>query len=207
MSPICPGSGKLYRMLQPLILASASPRRSEMLGLMGLEFQVIPSGAEENGGVGRGILAQVEAWAKEKAAAVSKLNPNAWVLGADTVVVLDGKIFGKPADASEAREMLKELSGRTHEVLSGVCLIHDESSLSIVQSVRTLVHFRDLHAREIDAYVKTGEPLDKAGAYGIQGLGAFLVRAVSGSYTNVVGLPLWETLSWLLEYGVIEPAD
>ncbi|NTU48619.1 MAG: Maf-like protein, partial [Syntrophobacteraceae bacterium] len=145
MSTARPGSGKLYRMLQPLILASASPRRSEMLGLMGLEFQVIPSGAEENGGVGRGGRNQVEMWAREKAAAVSKLNPNAWVLGADTVVVLDGKIFGKPADASEAREMLKELSGRTHEVLSGVCLIHGESSLSIVQSVRTLVHCRDLH--------------------------------------------------------------
>lgn len=197
---------RLYRMLQPLILASASPRRIEMLSSMGLEFQVIPSGAEENGGVGAGVVKRVESWARDKAEAVSRLNPHSWVLSADTEVVLDGRIFGKPVDASQARDMLKELSGRTHEVISGVCLLHRERSISSVQSVLTWVRFRELHAREIDAYVNTGEPLDKAGAYGIQGIGACLVKAIIGSYTNVVGLPLWETLSWLLDNRVIEPA-
>lgn len=177
-----------------------------MLSSLGLEFQVIPSGAEENGGAGTGVVKRVESLARDKAEAVSGLNPHSWVLGADTEVVLDGKIFGKPGDASEAREMLRELSGRTHEVLSGICLIHRERSISKVQSVLTWVKFRELHAREIDAYVNTGEPLDKAGAYGIQGMGACLVKAIIGSYTNVVGLPLWETLGWLLDHGVIQPA-
>ncbi len=206
MSISRPGLGRMYHTLQPLILASASPRRIEMLGSMGLEFLVIPSDAEEIGGVGMGLAKRVEAWARDKAERVSRLNPHSWVLGADTEVVLDGKIFGKPGDASQARDMLRELSGRTHEVISGVCLAHHERSISKVQSVLTWVKFRELHSKEIDAYVSTGEPLDKAGAYGIQGMGACLVQSVIGSYTNVVGLPLWETLSWLLDHRVIEPA-
>ncbi|MFP5213324.1 MAG: Maf family protein [Acidobacteriota bacterium] len=195
----------LFKMLEPLVLASGSPRRKEMLDAMGLSFEVITSGVDESGGVGEAPEALVRRWAGEKAAAVARLRPNCWVIGADTIVVLDGTIFGKPESPDEASSMLRQLAGRSHEVMSAVALARLDRGFTRVECVRTEVRFKPLSEKEIRAYVHTGEPMDKAGAYGIQGLGAFLVEAVSGSYTNVVGLPLSETLEWLKDLGVIAP--
>ncbi|NLJ27836.1 Maf family protein [Desulforhabdus amnigena] len=196
----------IFRNLEPLVLASSSPRRRELLGSMGLSFEVVPSGTEEAGGEGEAPETLVVRWAEEKARVVSKMYPDRWILAADTIVVLEGVLFGKPRDAAEAVSMLRRLSNRTHEVISGVCLLHSYRQIVYVRSVRTFVHFKELSAAEISAYVDTGEPMDKAGAYGIQGRGAFLVHSIQGSYTNVVGLPLCETLEYLMQHRVIAPA-
>jgi septum formation protein len=197
---------RVFRSVQPLVLASSSPRRRELLLSMGLTFDVVPSRVDETVDAEGDGYSLVEKWATEKAEAVSEQRPASWVLGADTIVLLDGRVFGKPSGYREAAFMLRELSGRTHEVVSSVCLTHrnqNNPSFSKTLSVITRVTFRVISDREIDAYVGTGEPLDKAGAYGIQGRGAFLVKSVQGSYTNVVGLPLCETVDLLLEEGVI----
>ena len=140
-----------------------------------------------------------------KANTISTLHRDSWILGADTIVVCDGHIFGKPSERADAVRMLQSLSGRLHEVITGMCLIQPGGKLSRSGSVTTRVHFKDLSMRETEAYVSTAEPMDKAGAYGIQGIGAFLVRSVEGSYTNVVGLPLCQTIEWLLDENIIEP--
>jgi len=192
-------------MKEALILASASPRRRELLAGLGLRFQIVPSRVEEPP-IGDHPDEGVRALAALKAREISTRFPETWVLAADTVVVLGGKVFGKPADEKDAEEMLRQLSGRTHEVLTAVSLAHRGRGFFQTQAVRTQVSFRDLKDGEIRAYVKTGEPMDKAGAYGIQGVGAFLVQRVHGSYTNVVGLPLAETVDLLMKHGVIEPS-
>jgi septum formation protein len=192
----------LYAVRTPLVLASGSPRRKRLLEALGLEFEVEASGVEESaveGPVDQAVLT----WAGEKARAVAERHPDRWVLSADTVVVLEGEMLGKPADPEEARRMLGRLSGRAHDVISGLCLKRRDLDVQRVTAVTTRVIFRNLDPAEITAYVTTGEPLDKAGAYGIQGLGAALVKAVQGSYTNVVGLPLAETLEWLLAEGIV----
>lgn len=206
MLPISLRQNSIYHNRRPFILASASPRRLELLHMVGLDFEVIPSGLEEVALSEEAPRALAERWALEKAARVAELRSDCWVLAADTVVVLDGTIFGKPADSFEAEGMLRRLSGRVHEVITAIALVNRGEEFRKVRSVGTLVHFRNLHEEELRAYVETGEPLDKAGAYGIQGIGTFLVRSIQGSYTNVVGLPLSETLEWLLEYGIIEIA-
>jgi septum formation protein len=197
----------LFLTLQPLILASASPRRMELLRSVGLSFDVAPSGVNEVNNAVEAPDALARRWASEKAQSVAQRYKDRWILAADTIVVLGGVVFGKPADAVEAEFMLRQLSGRSHDVISGVCLIHRRRHVMRIQSVRTQVQFRDLGREEILSYVGTGEPLDKAGAYGIQGMGAFMVRSISGSYTNVVGLPLCETLEWLLKERVITPVE
>jgi septum formation protein len=195
----------MFHMLQPLVLASSSPRRKDLLLSLGLVFDVIPSGVDETPDGQADPQTLVRKWAAEKVAAVADLRPESWVLGADTIVVLDDMILGKPTSPEDAGRMLHELSGRTHQVISGMCLMRQRSGYAKTLSVATMVVFKKLSDREIAAYVSTGEPLDKAGAYGIQGKGSFLVKSVQGSYTNVVGLPLCETMEWLLEEGVIEP--
>jgi septum formation protein len=205
MNVTSPSEHPLFRNLEPLILASASPRRRDLLWSMGLTFEVVESGVEETGDLGWGPDTQVKRWAVEKASAVSGKYPGCWVLAADTIVVLEDKVFGKPGNSDEAAVMLRELSNRVHEVISGLCLAHLDRDILRVDSVMTRVCFKHLTEGEIQAYLSTGEPLDKAGAYGIQGMGAFLVRSVIGSYTSVVGLPLCETLEWLLQEGVIVP--
>ena len=194
-----------YRTIEPFVLASASPRRRELLIAAGLAFEIIPSDVDESVEGRKQPSDLVIGWAEEKAEAVAALCPGSWILAADTVVVLDGVVFGKPADASDAARMLKILSGRVHEVFTGVCLLHKENGVRRVQWASTRVGFKMLTDAEIRAYVATGDPLDKAGAYGIQGVGAFLIRSVEGSYTNVVGLPLAEALDLLMEYGVVGP--
>jgi len=195
----------MFETLQPLVLASASPRRRELLQSAGLRFRVVASGVEEIHAGDESPEALVRRWAKEKAMAVSRAHPGSWVLAADTLVILEGRIFGKPADALEALELLEQLSGNTHTVASGVCVMR-RGREAVGGVVQTRVRFKPLSRGEIQAYVRTGHPLDKAGAYGIQGPGAFLVEWIRGSYTNVVGLPLCETLQWLLDLGVVAPA-
>jgi septum formation protein len=141
--------------------------------------------------------------AREKGQAVALANGGDWVLAADTVVVLDGDILGKPADAADARRMLMRLSGRAHEVLTAVALLAPDGRIAGEVLVRTVVDFRPLDAAEIDAYVASGEPADKAGAYGIQGGAAAFVRSVSGSYSNVVGLPVEEVRAMLVQHGLL----
>ncbi|MFZ0932072.1 MAG: nucleoside triphosphate pyrophosphatase [Syntrophobacteraceae bacterium] len=202
----------MFKTLRPLILASESPRRKRLLLSVGVEFEVHPSRIDESVWLGESAEpgkspAEVaERWARLKADSISSLHPDSWILGADTIVVLDGRIFGKPSDSAEAVRMLDALGGRVHEVITGMCLVRPGGKLCRSGSVTTKVRFKDLSTEEIDAYVRTAEPMDKAGGYGIQGIGAFLVRSVEGSYTNVVGLPLCQALEWLMNENIIEPA-
>lgn len=201
----------MFRMLAPLILASRSPRRSRLLLSAGVVFEVHPSEIEEPvpaaGVPGKGgAAATAQRCARLKAESVSAVYPCAWVLGADTIVVSEGRIFGKPRDAAEAVCMLATLNDREHEVITGICLAGPAGKGSRTGSVATRVRFKALSRGEIEAYARTGEPMDKAGAYGIQDAGAFLVRCVEGSYTNVVGLPLSEVIDWLMDENIIEPA-
>ena len=176
--------------LPSLILASASPRRRELLRQTGMEFQVIPSEAEEIHPeyLSAGELAQINAY--RKARAVSKKFPDSLVIAMDTLIELGPNLFGKPKDAADARRMLEELQGATHEVVTGACLIHLRLHRQKVFSERTKVTFRSLSPREITRYHSKINALDKAGAYAIQEHGDDLVRHISGSFSNVVGLPL-----------------
>ncbi len=185
-----------------IVLASQSPRRRRLLDAVGVEFEVRPVDIDESARAGETPTAYVERLAREKArVAVSRgdLSLSRAVLAADTIVVLDGLLLGKPEDTADAAAMLGRLSGRTHEVFTGVCVAARDRE--DVRVVRTAVGFRRLKEREIRAYVETGECLDKAGAYAIQGVGGALVDRVEGSYTNVIGLPLAVTLEMLEEVG------
>ncbi len=194
----------LFRTLTPLVLASGSPRRREMLASLGLEFTVEPADVPEEEIAGEGPEDHVRRLAADKAAAVAARRPRECVLAADTVVAVDGLILGKPAGREEAAAMLSRLSGRWHEVWTGyaVCLSGERR----VRAVKTGVRFVELAPGLIRAYVDTGEPMDKAGAYGIQGVAAAFVAGLRGSYTNVVGLPLAEVAGDLAAAGVIAPA-
>lgn len=172
-----------------LILASGSPRRRELLKMLGLEFRVIPSESGENPPVGASPEETVKALAAAKALEVAGRSPaGSLVIGADTLVYLDGSPMGKPGDEAQAAKMLERLSGRTHTVYTGVALVRDGELIK--EAEKTDVTFRVLRRREIETYIKTGEPMDKAGAYGIQGIGAIFVESIRGDYFNVMGLPL-----------------
>ena len=186
-----------------LVLASASPRRRELLGQLGLSFEVSAADIDETPQQGERAQAYVLRLAREKARAVATRHPGAWVLAADTTVALGDELMGKPRDAAEAREMLGRLSGRTHEVQTGVALAGPGGEHSTV--VRTRVTFRSLSVEEIAWYAASRESLDMAGGYGIQGKGGFLVEKLDGSPTNVIGLPLGETLALLARAGVPLP--
>lgn len=171
-----------------IILASASPRRAELLRAAGIAFDVLPADVDETARAGEAPPAYVERLARAKAAAVHRQHPGRVVLAADTTVVVDGEILGKPADAADARRMLAMLAGRSHEVVTGVALAagpHLESARDT-----TLVEFAPLSRDWIDWYVATAEPMDKAGAYAIQGFASRFVTRIAGSYSNVVGLPV-----------------
>ena len=185
-----------------LILASTSPRRRHLLEQLGLSFEVQSAAVDESMRSAETPDRYVKRLAALKASAVASRAPDAVTLGADTAVVVAGEALGKPESPDDARRMLRLLSGRSHLVLTAVALegAHRDACL-----VETRVDFRGLSAREIDWYVGTGEPMDKAGGYGAQGIGSFLIRAVHGSYSNVVGLPLAETVSLLAEAGVPLP--
>jgi septum formation protein len=185
-------------MIMDLVLASQSPRRSELLQLAGFAFRVRSRPVAEIRAAGEAPRNYVMRLAREKAAA-SWEGRNEVVLGADTIVVLGERVFEKPADASEAKEMLQSLSGRSHTVITGICLKHPHGV--IVDAESTEVTFAQFDSDEIDAYVASGEPMDKAGAYGIQGPASKFVERIEGCYFNVMGLPLarvyrhWKSLT------------
>jgi septum formation protein len=174
-----------------LVLASRSPRRFELLSSLGFEFDVVPADEEAERGVRhddpRGLP---EIVARRKCDQVAAKRPGSIVVAADTVVIVDGEILNKPADDDEARRYLSLLSGRTHSVVTGVVIQRRRDGVDLAASETTRVTFRALADEEIDAYVATGEGRDKAGSYGVQGLGAGLVRSIEGCYYNVVGLPV-----------------
>ena len=176
------------------ILASGSPRRKELLELMGLEFKVIVSQADEDS-VSKDLKPElyVQELALLKASATAKevlRNKNAVIISADTIVTLDGQILGKPKDEDDAFNMLSKLSGREYEVYTGYCVMRISDGKAVCGKVRTKVKFKDLSDDKIRGYINSGEPMDKAGAYGIQGLGSLLIEKIDGDYFNVVGLPI-----------------
>lgn len=192
---------------EELVLASASPRRKDLLGSLGLKFSVVPSLIEETPLQDETPRDHVLRLSFEKAREVAgrKQVAGRWFIGSDTIVVHNARLLGKPRDGLEAAAMLRTLSGNSHEVYSGYA-VHDRASGQTLQgAVRTRVTFRRLTEAEIAGYIATGEPHDKAGAYAIQGLGAFLVRTIEGSYTSVVGLPLSEVIDTLLSMKAIFP--
>lgn len=188
-----------------LVLASASPRRRELLASLGIDFTVVPSQAPEALLAGETPRQHVIRLSREKALEVAgrQAVPGRWFIGSDTVVVRDSAILGKPADAEEAAAMLRSLSGRSHRVLSGYA-IYDRSSEQLeVGAAETRVRFKELTEQEIAGYIATGEPFGKAGSYAIQGIGAFMIPAIEGSYSNVVGLPLCEVVAALERLGAV----
>jgi septum formation protein len=194
----------------PLVLASASPRRRELLARAGLRFEVVPADVAEEPRPGEPPRALVERLAAEKAAAVRDrlpARPRRLVLGSDTVVVLGADILGKPRDPEHAVAMLRRLAGRTHTVWTGVAVAETGVGTLCVRSVESRVTLRAAEDSELRAYVASGEPLDKAGSYALQGEGRRLVSRVEGSESNVIGLPLEETLALLAAAGLELPRD
>jgi septum formation protein len=186
----------------PCILASSSPRRAELLKELLLDFRIVPSRVEElhHDQLTAGELAQANAF--RKADSIGRDFPEALVIGADTLVYLEGKLFGKPQDLAEARQMLHQLQGQTHQVVTGVCLIHAARARRSSFAEVTDVTFKPLSPDLIDHYLESIDPLDKAGAYAIQQNGDYIVSAVRGSYSNVVGLPLERLRSELNAWGI-----
>jgi septum formation protein len=174
--------------LVTLILASASPRRAQLLRAAGIEFEAFPTDIPEDPLPGEAARACAERLAREKALAIARVRPGELVLGADTVVVLEGEMLAKPLDGHDATRMLRNLSGHTHEVTTGVCLVYGDSA--DVRSETTRVTMIEISDDEIAAYVASGEPMDKAGAYAIQGRASRWIPRIEGDYANVVGLPV-----------------
>ena len=189
-------------MLPRFVLASASPRRQQLLSEAGLHFDVIAPGADEVASRALTLRELTIGNAALKAMAVARLHPEAVVLGADTLVALDGALIGKPANHGAAFRILQRLSGREHTVCTGVFIYSLASRKKISFCVNSQVHFHALEPPEIRAYLTKIDPLDKAGAYAAQGHGAEIIARISGSYTNVVGLPMGETLVALRQFGV-----
>jgi septum formation protein len=192
---------------ETLILASASPRRIELLERVGLAFRVMPSGLEEAARPGESPEERVLRLSAAKAEALARRHPEAWVLGADTIVVIDGRVLGKPADPGEAKEMLRTLSGREHTVYTGFSVLAGGGRRAVTRAVASTVLFKPIPEEEMDWYVRSDEPYDKAGGYAVQGMGAFFIREIRGSYTNVMGLPLCEVIEVLREAGAIRFTD
>jgi septum formation protein len=176
--------------LPKIILASTSPRRSELLKQIGVEFELASGNVQERPHPDEAPPDYITRVARAKVIAVALQRESGLIIGADTVVVLDGQLLGKPEDEADAERMLKRLSGRWHAVMTGVALYDVATRQEVADFDKTLVKFARLTDKEIEWYVKTGEPMDKAGAYGIQGLGGLFVDEIAGNYYNVVGLPL-----------------
>jgi septum formation protein len=186
-----------------IILASASPRRQELLKGIEIKFDVIPSGVNEDALDGETPREHVLRLSQKKSFAVAQNNPDAWVLGADTIVIIDGEVLGKPGTQKEARIMLEKLSGREHRVITGFAIVNKSADVIISDAVESSVLFKEILKDEMNWYVKTEEPYDKAGGYAVQGMAAFFVREIHGSYTNVIGLPLTEVVMALRKVGAL----
>jgi septum formation protein len=183
-----------------VVLASGSPRRRQLLELIGIEHEVLPSNIDETLRPRETPRRHAERLAREKASAVATREAGKITIAADTIVVINRKVLGKPRDEDDARRMLSMLSGREHTVITAVAVARGRKLRSAVEEVR--VKFRRLRQDEIDAYIATGEPMDKAGAYGIQGFGATIVECVDGDYFSVMGLPLARLVTLLRDLGV-----
>lgn len=182
-----------------LILASSSPRRQDILNQLVTSFEIISSNVDES--VDKNLPPEeiVMALAKRKASSIANTHQDAFIIGADTIVVFENQILGKPADSDEAKQMLTTLSGNTHSVYTGTCIINGRNEQIFFE--KTDVTFWELAEEEIDRYIRTGEPLDKAGSYGIQGYGATLVKSIYGDFYSVVGLPIAKLYQTLKEMG------
>ncbi len=187
----------------PVILASSSPRRRELLGQAGVEFTVVVSGCDETPVPGESPQQMVERLALAKADAVAQGHSDAFVIGADTTVFIDGKALGKPESEAEACSMLATIAGRTHQVWGGIAVVNRTVGIREVWSHATDVSMATMTKDAIERYVRTGEPMDKAGAYAIQGLGLQLVESVNGSYSNVVGLNISALMERLRRLGAV----
>jgi septum formation protein len=189
-----------------IVLASASPRRSELLSRLGIRFHIVPSRVSEEPLHDETPEEHVVRLSRDKAREVALRAevPGRWFIGSDTIVLRDDTILGKPRDALEAADMLRSLSGRRHQVLSGYAVFDRQNGATVSGAVATAVRFKELTEEEIAGYIATGEPFDKAGAYAIQGIGVFMVLGIEGSYTNVVGLPLCEVVEVLERLGAVK---
>jgi len=189
---------------QKLLLASSSPRRKQLLEDIGLKFDVLPADIDED--INKGELPEelTLRLAEKKAKTSAKNVKDSWVIGADTIVYIDNRILGKPSDIHEARKMLLLLSGRYHKVVTAFCFFNSATGEIIKRVAESMVKIKNLTDKEIEDYLNTGEPLDKAGAYAVQGIAGFMVEKIEGSYTNVVGLPMEEFQKVLEETGIIQ---
>ncbi|MEN6622534.1 MAG: Maf family protein [Smithella sp.] len=185
------------------ILASASPRRQELLRSMGLKFKTIPAHVNEDYINGENPRQHVKRLAQDKALAIAYKHPESMVLGADTIVVIDGLILGKPKNKMQARQMLERLSGREHKVFTGFSLAHTASGVTKTRVIQSAVQFKSINYEEMEWYISCDEPYDKAGGYAVQGKGAYFIKSIRGSYTNVIGLPLCEVLEELKKLNII----
>ena len=193
--------------MSELILASGSPRRARLLAEIIGSFRIITSSVEEDQDEGETPIAYVVRVSREKAESVAD-GPEprggaGWVLAGDTIVVLEEAVFGKPEDEEHARWMLEQLQDRRHEVITGICLLNRKQAVCYLEAVRTQVWMRKIEPDEMDAYIRTGEPFDKAGGYAIQGYGGRFIRKIEGSYSNVVGLPTERLRELFRTYGIL----
>jgi len=185
------------------ILASASPRRIDLLSLLGLRFEIMPDHVDETFFKGETPREHVLRLSVAKTANAYVNHPDAWVMGADTIVIINGEVLGKPKTPGEAREMLGKLSGQVHTVYTGFTIVRKSSDIIISNAVESSVKFREIPEDEMAWYVGSEEPYDKAGGYAVQGMGAFFIKEIHGSYTNVMGLPLCEVVDVLKSVGAI----
>ncbi len=188
----------------PLVLASISPRRKAILTQIGIPFEPVGSMTDETVCKQMKVADLACQMATQKAESVKRAYKNRWILGADTLVALDKQVFGKPKDAHECHTMLLYLSGRTHRVITGFCVIDPGGRKVHLEAIMTKVKVKELSEFEIEGYIKTGEPFGKAGAYAIQGIGSFMIERINGSYTNVVGLPVCEVVRALIRCGALK---
>jgi septum formation protein len=186
-----------------IVLASESTRRVDILRTLGISFAIIPPDIDETQKKGEGIREFVQRVSYEKAFKVAAHFPDKWIIGADTVVVLKGKVLGKPKNEQDALAMLRTLRGKWHKVITGFCILNLRNKTTYRDVVETRVLVKDLSDDEIARYIGTSEPLGKAGSYAVQGKGGYMVKEIRGSYTNVVGLPICEVAEALLSLGVL----
>lgn len=198
-------SQPLFHTIKNIILASSSPRRQEFLHNLGLEFTIKPASIDETPSTNEPAKDFVQRMAAAKAAMLASLHPESFIIGADTIISFQGAILGKPKDKAEALHILQELQGIHHEVITALSLCCLKENIATTLYSVTTVTFGNFSKETLTAYVQSGEPMDKAGAYAIQGQGSFLVKEIAGSCSNVIGLPMHELIPLLLTHGVITP--